>query len=316
MQMRREDTMSRKIRILLLVVSALLALVPAVVLAQDTNDDGDFLLRINGPVTIGPEETHEVVVVISDDLMVEGVVDSAAVVVDGNMTVTGRVDGYITVVSGTLTLLPTAQVDDVEIIDGTLVRQEGAVITGDLSERDDFLNVWQLAVASVFFWLGMTLVVLAAGVIFAAVAGRQLKAAGTQIAQQPGPTFLAALLAWIATPVLMVLAIFTLVGIPMGVGYIVFVLPILWFVGYIVAGTQLGRLMLRRRADDEHPYLPALLGLIVLQAVGWLPWFGGLIAFVAGVIGSGALLLLAWRAWRGPAVEPVAPVAPARVPVT
>ncbi len=298
--------MSRTIRFLLLVVSVLVALLPAAVFAQNGDDDGDLLLRINGPITVAPGETHETVVVISDDVTMDGTIDSMLLVIDGDAIVTGQVDGDITVIRGTLTLEPSARVDNVNIVDGTLVRADGAVIAGEFSQRSDFLNVWQLGLISAFVWLGMTLVVLAAGIVFAAVAGRQLTTAGDQIAHNPGPAVLAALVAWIAMPVLMVLAIFTLVGIPMGIGYFVFVLPVLWFTGYLVAGTQLGRLIMRRRTAGQRPYLPAVLGLLILQSVSWIPWFGPMIAFVAGVVGSGALLLLAWQAWRGPQAEPAA----------
>jgi len=294
--------MSRKLRILLLFVSVVLALVPAAAFARD-DDDGDLLLRINGPITVGPAETHENVIVISDDLTMEGTVTSTVFVIDGDAVVTGKVEGDITVISGRLTLGSTATVDNVNVIDGTLVRENGAVISGKLSQRDDLLNIWQVGVFSALVWIGMVAVVLAGGLIFAGVAGRQLSAAGDRIAREPGPTVLAALVAWVAMPVLMVLTMFTLVGIPMGIGYFVFVLPVLWFAGYLVAGTQLGRLMLRNRPVSERPYLAAVVGLIILQAVTWIPWFGGVVAFVAGVVGSGALLLLAWQSWRGQRTE-------------
>jgi cytoskeletal protein CcmA (bactofilin family) len=314
MEMRKEVIMSRMLRFLLLFVGAIMALVPAAVFAQDTANDGDLLLRIDGPVVVGPEETLQNVIVISDNATVDGTIESTLVVIDGDAVVSGHVNGDVTVVSGTLTLLPTAQVKNVSTFDGTLVREQGATVTGEITDSAGFTLTWVSGIVSSIFWAGMTLVVLLAGLVFAGVGGRQLRDTAALVVNNLGATLVAVVALWIVMPVLMVLSLATLFGIPLGFGYFVFVLPVLWFIGYLVAGTELGRVILRQHANDERPYLSALLGLGILQAVTWIPWIGWMFAALAGVIGSGALVLRAWRAWRGPLAGATTAPAPTAQP--
>jgi hypothetical protein len=291
--------MTRRLRWLGILLGVLLALIPAAVFAADETDEDGLLLRVNGPVTIAADDVEQNVIVISDDVVVDGMIEGSLIVIDGDAVVNGRVADDVTVISGSLTLGSAATVHNVSVIDGTLARQQGATVTGDISERSELIAAWYWGLFSAIVWAGVTLAVLVAGLIFAAVAARQLRAAGDAIVQRPGSTLLAAVIGWIGMTVAMVMLFFTIVGIPMGIGYFLFVLPVLWFLGYLVAGTQLGRLVLRSRGDSERPYLAALVGLLILQGIGIIPWLGVLVAFVAGVVGSGALLLLAWRSWRG-----------------
>ena len=83
--------MNRRFRILFLTVGILVALVPAAVLAADGDNDNDLLLRINGPVTVGPDETYDNVVVISDNVVIEGTVTGTLVIVEVLLTTSRRV---------------------------------------------------------------------------------------------------------------------------------------------------------------------------------------------------------------------------------
>lgn len=304
--------MERGRRSILIVTLALLllALTPAIALAQEFGTDTEgFIFRVNGPVTIAQGETVDTVFVVEGDVTVDGVLDGSLVVINGDAFVTGEIRDDVTVVRGTLDLGPSAEVTNVTIIRGELVRDTGAAITGSISQGDFQVSPWDWGVFWAFIWVGSTLVVLTAGVIFAAVGGRQLTAAGNTLRRDFGQTLLGTAAVWIVLPILMFMVLFTVIGIPLGVGYFMFVMPILWFLGYLVAGTQLGRVLMGRRGDDRHPYVPALLGLLILQILGIVPVLGGLVGFLAGVVGAGALIVLGWRAWRGP--EPVAsPVQP------
>lgn len=302
--------MRRELRvvILLLTVIALFLLLPVAAMAQEVGSDEEgLLLRVNGPVTIAENEVIDNVVVISDNVTVDGTITGSLVVLNGDATINGVVNDDVTVVRGTLDLTSTANVNNVSVIRGDLVQDPAATVAGNITEGDFQVTPWDWGIFWGFIWLGSTLVVLVAGLVFAAIGGRQLRASGDTITRNIGPSLLGVVAIWILLPILMFFVFFTLVGIPLSIGYFLFVLPVVWFLGYLVAGTQLGRLILRRRYDDPHPYLAALLGLIILQVIGILPIFGGFVAFLAGLIGSGALIVLAWRAWRGPGIEEPAP---------
>lgn len=309
--------MERRIRALFLIaiIALLAALIPAAVMAQDTSDGEEgLLLRVNGPVTIGSEEVIDNVIVFDDDVTVEGTITGSLLVINGDAVITGDVQQDTTVIRGTLDLASTANVENVSVIRGEFVRDAGATVGGSITEGDFQVSPWDWGVFWAFMWAGGTLVVLTAGVIFAGIGGRQLKQSGDTLVRSPGAALLGIAGVWMLLPILMFMVFFTVVGAPLSITYFLFALPVFWFLGYLVAGVQLGRTILRSRYDEAHPYLPALLGLIILQLIGIIPVFGGLIAFVAGVAGSGALLVLGWQAWRGPDATVTAPEAQITTP--
>lgn len=297
-----------KPRIVLAVVAALaLVLIPSAAFAQSPERRGgeeSLALQVNSPRRIGPSETVSVAVVVNGDAAVEGTVRDALVVVNGNADVTGTVGQHVTVVNGELKVGPRGRVDGgVTLVDSTLVKADGASVAGPVETRDRMDFDWRPSVFSVFlFWLSTTVLTLGAALLFAAVGGRQLTDAGDALVVRPGGSLVAALVVWLGIPALALLLLVTIIGIPVSVA-LVLALPVLCLLGYLVAATRLGAFVLSRfgrEVNPEHPYLAALTGVLMLRAVELIPFLGATICVIAGLIGAGALALVAWRAWRGP----------------
>ena len=154
------------------------------------------------------------------------------------------------------------------------------------------------AAVSFVVWLGVTLLFVVVALGWAAVAGRQLSDIAGLLGARPGLAAVAAVIFWIAVPVVAVIAFFTVIGIPIGIALLVIVLPLLWGLGYVVTGTRLGFFLadLRRTTPDlAHPYLEAVLGVVILQLIGLIPIVGGIVVALAGLFGAGAIVVLAWR---------------------
>jgi hypothetical protein len=289
-------------RWLIATLALMIALLPTPALAQVGDRDG-FYLRIDGDVLIPEGQRVETLVVISGNATIAGTVRDAVVISgDASVTGTGRVQGDLTVISGNIDLASGSQVRNINSVRGDINQAQGANVTGEISERDNFRFAGIVAgLFSVLFWLAMTVSVLGAGLIFAAVGGRQLNDAATTMTEDLVNSILGSVFLWIAVPLLAVLAIITIVGLPLGLGLLIFLLPAMWFLGYIVAGARLGRVLTSRsgRQAGEHPYLPTVLGLIVLQVFLLVPVLGALVALLAGLWGAGALAFLAFRAAGG-----------------
>jgi MFS family permease len=180
----------------------------------------------------------------------------------------------------------------------TLRRSPGAAVAGVVeSSRGPAYGQWLAA----GFWLSMTVVVLAFGLLFATLGRAPLFAAADTLAHEPGPSAVTTLVAGCVAFVAAMVGFVTVIGIPLGIAILVFLLPALGFAGYLVAGTALGaRLVERvwRTPVDAHPLAAVALGLLVLQAVGFIPLLGGVVVLAAGVLGAGALVYRAWLAWR------------------
>jgi hypothetical protein len=282
-----------------------LALTPGLAFAQGGQDD-DVLIRIGADLRLTAGERAGTVIVIDGDAVIDGEVADAVLVINGNAVVAGEVSGQLTVIAGDIDLQATAQVKDVTSIRGSIFRSEGSTITGEVHERDGFGWLGGAAVFfSIAFWLGLTVALIGAGLIFAAIGGRQLREAARRMTAEPVNTILGVIFVAIAIPILASLAITTLVGIPFGVGLLVFLLPALWFLGYIVAAARLGGVLIGLRGPDAggHPYAATVLGVVLLQLLVLVPVIGAVIALLAGLWGAGALAVSGYKAAGGRGVE-------------
>jgi hypothetical protein len=301
---------------LALLVGAILFLLPSTAGAQpgpSRSDEPDVLVRVHGDVHLGPNESADIVVVVNANAVIEGTVREVLVVVHGTATISGTVGEELVLVKSTADLQSAGRINgDVMLIGpSTLSQADGSTVTGEIARREDFNFEFPLGFFTSFiFWLAITVCTLTSGLVFAGVAGRQLSEAGAALTSNVGGSVLGVLTVFVGLPLVAVLAMVTVVGIPLGIATLLLV-PLLSFLGFLVAGTRLGTLILRvmgMTADPDHPYLAALLGLIVLRLVALIPFAGFLVAFLAGVIGAGALAVLAWRALRSPATGALEPL--------
>jgi len=181
-------------------------------------------------------------------------------------------------------------------------RAEGAAIggvvkdiAGDVAAFGVFIGLAALAI-----WVGVGIATLAAGLLVAGLAGRQARAAAELIRQEPGTTVLIGLLAMIVPPVLALIAMATVIGIPAGLGVLFVVWPAVAFVGNIVAAIWLGEWLLGRRGGvaerpvAERPYAAVTVGLAVAFVAGFIP----LVTAILSILGIGAVVLAAWRTLR------------------
>lgn len=291
----------------LVIVFALL--IPTVASADDGNkQDNGLTLRVTGDLYIPQSEIVGTVVVVDGNVTVDGTITESLTVISGNAIVNGTVKKDTTVISGTLDLRSGAQLQHVNLIDSDLVRADGVTVSGAIDQRDGVeIPAGVLAALSVYFWLAMTFTVVVSGLVFAAIGGRQLNEATRVATGQPSNALIGTIAFWVVVPVIAVGAMLTLVGIPLGLGILLFVLPTVWFLGYIVAGAAVGKLILHRSDNAGRPLAATALGLVLLQLGLIVPVIGGIVAFLAGIWGAGVLTYLAYRAAGGKGFSPEGP---------
>src|SRR5688572_26401319 len=307
--------------LIVFLVAMAFAFVPASAHAQSPpDDDGDVLIRINGDVVVESGEVVDTLVVIDADAVVEGTARDV-LVIHGNLLINGTVENDVTVIDGDLELGNNASVDSVQVFSGNIERAPGATVTGDIEEHDEFWAVSGTAVTlfSIWFWVASTLVLVAGALVFAAVGGRQLTNAAMAMTRQFTNTVVGGVFLWIALPIIAFAILFTVVGILLSLTVFVFVLPIMWVLGYIVAGTRLGLAITGRmgREQSGKPLLAAGLGVFILQLIAIIPFLGWLVVAIAGLWGAAALAYTAFAAAGGKSFEgrsgsPSAPTAAAQ----
>jgi hypothetical protein len=275
-----------------LIAVALVLAVPASAAAKDR-------IVLTGPVVVGSTETVSNVVAFDGSVTIRGRVTSDVVAFNGDVRVpSGRVGGDLTALNGQIFLGPRAVVGgDLNWRDTRPVIAPGARVAGDVNEFQWDVSPWSGFAWALLFWLAQTVSVLVLGVILIALWPRGFDALAAAWRRSPGPVVGWGALLLIGLPIAAVIALASLVGIPLGIGLLLALLP-LWAVGYVAGTFVLGRLIAR----DAGRLLAFLVGLLIVQVLALIPFLNGLVAIVVVAIGLGTLAVAAWRANR-----PVAP---------
>ena len=161
--------------------------------------------------------------------------------------------------------------------------------TGDIEDRGlDFSFGRGLAIFSLLWWVGMTIVALVAAAIFAWFGRKQLFGSMDTLKNDFVKSLITAIVMWILLPLGAALILFTLVGAPLALLIFLVVLPALWLLGMIVVGTWIGSLIIKP-TDTGRAIGAALLGTLIVALVSLIP-FVAVISSIAAILGSGAFV--------------------------
>jgi cytoskeletal protein CcmA (bactofilin family) len=253
---------------------------------------------ITGSSVVGPRQTAGCVVVVDGPITVAGHVTDDVVAVHGRVNVTGRVDGDVVAVSRAATIGPGARVGgDVLYGDVRPRIAPGATIGGDVSKKnwDEVAGPGWGAGVHLTIWVAVSISTLVLGLLLLWFAPRAAAAVLDTWRDAPGRAIAWGFALMIGLPIAAVVAVVTLVGIPLGIGLLLALLPLL-AIGYAYACWVLGRTLL---APPRPPYLAFLAGWGILRVVALVPFLGGLVGIIATAAGLGALVVAAWRARGG-----------------
>ena len=205
---------------------------------------------------------------------------------------------------------PTARVGgDLRYGDERPVLARGATVGGKISNEDwaDAANGWGWV--SLFgWWLAVSVSTLIVGALLVWLAPGALGGAERAVRERLGATVGWGVAIAIGVPLLAILALVTLVGIPFGVALLLAAIPVL-LVAYATTAWIVGRRVLRNRSTS--PWVALLAGWGILRVLALIPVAGALVGLAATVVGLGALAVALWRARkpRAPAARPEAPAA-------
>lgn len=269
-----------------IVVIALLLLcwvLPASALAADER------IVVVGDVFVDRDETTGDILVADGDVTVRGTVDGSILVADGDVTIRGEVTGDVFTAAGTAILGRRAHVEG-DLVYGDKEPQvaSGAQVDGDIEKvKPEDLSGGAIAL-QIGLWIAFTVSLLVLGIILLALFP---KAADAVTRAGKGKSLLVGLLAIILIPVIAVLSLVTIIGIPLGVVLLALLVP-LWAIGYSAGAFLVGRLISKKGAR----ILAFVIGLLVLRVLALVPFLGGVVSLLAALLGIGALLVAAQRA--------------------
>lgn len=287
----------------------------------------DSVVSIFGSSTSDGEAGE--VVSIFGDTRVTGEVHDSAVAVFGNTYIDGKIDGDAVSVLGNMQLGPHAEVGgDVSAIGGTVQRDPAAIVHGNVQNviSMDFggtgpIRTWirhcllygrPLSLAPGLGWAwGLALTFLAIYAGLALLFREGLTRCVQTFETQPGQSVLAALIAMLLTPVLVVLLCITVIGIP-AVPFVLLALFCAALFGKAVMLAWVGRRVAGRHDAGplSHPAVAVLIGGALVLVLYLVPVLGFLVYKLLGVLGLGAVVytvILAVRAHQAARTAPGGP---------
>lgn len=248
---------------------------------------------------------HQLVAV-GRDVIIEGEALSDVAALDGSVDVSGQVTGDIVVLRGDARLAPTARVTgDVFVVGGTIRAARGAHIGGRMVSYPKASNAWLTLLEGPSIGLGFAsrlvlgakLALLASWaallLLFFAASGRQVLETAGGVQREPFRSFfvgLTGIVCLVLTGLFFSAFARGLIGVPLLV-LVVLLAMVLKLWGMVAVFYALGDWVCRRLLKRRfQPLNAATVGLLVLGAVKFLPWFGVLVWTAATLIGIGAAL--------------------------
>ena len=260
--------------------------------AQDDQADEAFVV-LSGRANVPEGEEVGDLVVFHGSSAVDGTVNGSVTTFDAPVTISGRVNGDVVVFNGRVELQDGANVTGDVVSRGEPVVASGATIGGE-TERiqtnfnwDGFGWVGRLA-----WWLAVSVSTLVVGLVLLWLVGRGARRIAEAGWTGIGPSIGWGLLAFFGLPILGIIALVTIVGIPLGLGLLA-ALGLIYALGYSAAAWIVGRRILR---EPTAWILAFLVGWGILRVLALVPILGGLVGFAAVVFGLGALMVGIWRA--------------------
>jgi len=283
-------------------------------------------VSVGHDVTLRAGDHARSVVAVLGDVNSEGDVARDVVAVAGNVRVTGPVghdvvsvlgDVYINsevghdvvATMGDIKLGPQAVINgQLVATGGTVDRDAAAVVRGGVTETGfgsklgiGWLKPWidhclkygrPLAIASGLGWAwGLALFSLLFYVLIALAAPRAVNRCVTTLATSPGYSLLAALLATLATPILFVLLVVTVVGI-LAIPFLGIAIFCVGVFGRLVMLAWLGRCVVRMVNGSAQPpaALATLLGGVIVAVLYLVPVLGFVVYKLLGFVGFGVVV--------------------------
>jgi uncharacterized RDD family membrane protein YckC/cytoskeletal protein CcmA (bactofilin family) len=260
------------------------------------------------------------------DVTIDGEAKSDVTSILGSTTINGKVAGDVVAVLGDVTLGPKAIVEgDVTTVRGALHRDPGAIVQGRITQHSmggksrsaDSFQVWWDKALSHGSWLGfgrglgwltmLTLVALGFYTLIALVFPAGIRSTGDMLVQRPAAVVFSAILTMIALPVLFVLLLITVIGIPVAL----LALPAGVIIGVAFGKASIYALVGRSVAGDKFPPAVAvLIGGAIFVLLYFIPVLGLALSLLVSALGLGCAVTALLTSNKKTSTPPLAPASP------
>jgi hypothetical protein len=270
---------------------------------------GNDRVNVGGSVHILPNETVKDAVAIGGSLHVEGIVTGDAVCIGGSLSIssTGEVYGDTVCVGGSIKIDPNAKLHGERVSVGSIRGLDFGKFFSKGVTHHRFFPFRYL-----FFITLFNIIYFCATVLAIVLVPERVQLISDTIYQVPGKSFATGIAAAILfIPLLLFLAI-TCIGIPL-IPVAIIVAIVAWLLGYTSVALLIGTRFFHSKSQTL--LWIALLGVLVLAIIKYIPLLGWFLVLIFELTGFGAVILTKFGKRKMilpvPAVPPVLPITPA-----
>jgi hypothetical protein len=233
------------------------------------------------------------------NLSVSGTVTRDVRVAAGNMSMSGTIDGNVDFAGDNLSVLQGGRIggnlsarvkekENVEIAQGAVLGNVD-VTTYEARPVHHILGLRPFRFWAKIVW---ALSLLLAGLVLTFVFPKQFRDLGLTINKLPGKSFVWGIVGLILVPIVGVILLVTLIGIPLGLLVLTLYLWML-HLSQLTLGVFVGhRLFGIEEKKGWHLFSAFAVGLIIVQALTFIPYVRFLVVVVGLIFGLGAILLV------------------------
>jgi hypothetical protein len=272
---------------------SLVILAPGAVAQDDDGRDSDDHVIVTGGLVVPEREMAKTAVVFNGDVLIDGTVSETLVVFNGRTEITGTVGEDVVVFNGSVVLRSGSRVGGDVVSRQTPQVEDGATVEGSVDDLQKRWDYWDVTfVGRLGWWLAYTVSTLVLGLVLLMLARGLDPASIRALRDRLGATIGFGLLWFVLLPIVAIVLLVTIVGIPLGL-FLLFALGLVYSIGYVVGGLALGRLVVK---EPTSRYLAFLAGWGALRVIALVPFLGGIAWLVGTVLGLGTL----WVGARAP----------------
>jgi len=260
-------------------------------------------VEIGGTVE-GDVEAAGGAVTVGDDARIAGSLSASG----GTVTVDGTVAGDAEIGAERIVLGPTAEIGGDLTYNGNLERADDATVDGSVSQSSEVSagpTGPGLSLPSGAFTVYGVLVNLLAGAVLLVAFPRFSTAVADGMTDDPIRSGVFGLLALIAIPIVCLLLLVTIVGIPLSVAGLVGYAFLVW-AGALYGRFAAGRWLLAQAGRDSR-WVALLLGVLGIALLKFVPLVGDLVEAATILLGLGALVVALSERYGSGGDEPDAP---------
>lgn len=229
------------------------------------------------------------------EIVVNGAIEGYAQIGGGHVYINGRIGGDAEIGGGDIELGPEARIDGkLRYASRKAIRRDAAAQVRGGIERIEVPPAARQRLGRGAGWLWTAGLTIIAAVLVGALP-RVFSEVSDTVRMRWASSLLVGFIGLACPPVAALIALISVVGIPLGLATIALYIVLL-LAGYVAAGIAAGDLVLRhwqqaRATQIGWRVVAAMLGMLAISVLGRIPFVGGLVVLAAMLVGIGALLI-------------------------